>query len=78
MPVQEMLLSNKIDMGHARALLSLTAAEQIQIAHQIIAKTLSVRETERKGKLIVEFHDWDQFQGLLDKLKLQDLLEQNN
>jgi len=124
MPVQEMLLSNKIDMGHARALLSLTAAEQIQIAHQIIAKTLSVRETERlvnqglkdktkeaknslpqsadvakmqnaladrlgtavnlkanakgKGKLIVEFHDWDQFQGLLDKLKLQDLLDQSN
>jgi ParB family chromosome partitioning protein len=124
MPVQDMLLSNKIDMGHARALLALTAADQVQIAQNIIAKSLSVRETERlvnqgltnktqksknnfahsadvgrmqnaladklgttvnlrannkgKGKLTLEFHDWEQFQGLLEKLKLQDLLEQSN
>ncbi len=120
-PVQEMLLRNKIDMGHARALLSLSAAEQLQIAHHIVAKSLSVRETEQlvnqgnkeakgttrkpsppnadiakmqnaladrlgttvtlkatekgKGKLTLDFHDWEQFQGLLDKLELKDLLD---
>lgn len=124
MPVQEMLLGNQIDMGHARALLSLPTVEQIQIAHHIVARALSVRETERlvngglkekenktkalstpnadiakmqdalsdrlgtsvelkanakgKGKLTLAFHDWEQFQGLLDKLKLRDLLEQND
>lgn len=124
MPVQEMLLNNQIDMGHARALLSLPTIEQIQIAQHIVARALSVRETERlvnegqkdkekkikalltpnadiakmqdalsdrlgttvdlkanargKGKLTLAFHDWEQFQGLLDKLKLQDLLEQND
>ena len=124
LPVQDMLLSSKIDMGHARALLPLPSAEQVQIAQHIIAKSLSVRETERlvnqglkdktngtkktfainadvakmqnaladrlgttvglkadskgKGKLTLDFHDWDQFHGLLDKLKLQDLLEQND
>jgi len=123
-PVQEMLLGNKIDMGHARALLSLPAAEQIQIAHHVIAKALSVRETERlvnqglvdntnikkknlqpnadiakmqealadrlgtavslkatdkgKGKLTLEFHDWEQFQGLLEKLQLKNLLDQKS
>lgn len=47
MPVQRMLLAGDLDMGHARALLSLTAAEQIQIANIVVAKKLSVRDTER-------------------------------
>ena len=46
-PVQTMLLAGDIDMGHARALLSVDAATQIQMANQIIAKRLSVRETEK-------------------------------
>jgi ParB family chromosome partitioning protein len=45
--VQQMLLAGDLDMGHARALLTLTAADQIQAAHQIVAKKLSVREAER-------------------------------
>jgi len=122
-PVQDMLLDNKIDMGHARALLSLSAAEQIQLANHIIAKGLSVRETEQlvnkgihattasskrsrpqnadiakmqealadrigtavelkasdkgKGKLTVQFHDWEQFHGILEKMALQDLINQD-
>jgi ParB family chromosome partitioning protein len=34
-------------MGHGRALLSLLPAQQIQVAHSIIQKRLSVREAER-------------------------------
>ncbi len=45
--VQTMLMAGDIDMGHARALLAVDAATQIQLANQIIAKRLSVRETEK-------------------------------
>lgn len=119
-PVQELLHRNEIDMGHARALLALSAADQIQLATHIVAKKLSVRETERlvnqgstttarkatkagpspdivkmqdaladrlgavvglkannkgSGQLTVKFHDWQQFQGILDKLALKDLIQ---
>lgn len=46
-PVQRMLMDAKLEMGHARALLPLSGAEQIQLASQIVAKSLSVREAER-------------------------------
>jgi ParB family transcriptional regulator, chromosome partitioning protein len=46
-PVQELLMQGKIDMGHARALLVLSAAKQIETANLIVHKQLSVRETER-------------------------------
>jgi ParB family chromosome partitioning protein len=46
-PVQELLMEGKIDMGHARALLSLGKAEQIETGNQIAKKQLSVREAER-------------------------------
>lgn len=46
-PVQTMLLAGDIDMGHARALLAVEAGDQILLANQIIAKRLSVRETEK-------------------------------
>ena len=47
LPVQELLMQEKIDMGHGRALLSLSAARQIETANLIVHKQLSVRETER-------------------------------
>ncbi|NYT70487.1 ParB/RepB/Spo0J family partition protein [Pusillimonas noertemannii] len=46
-PVQTMLLAGDIDMGHARALLATEAAQQILLANEIIARRLSVRETEK-------------------------------
>ncbi|NNM65191.1 MAG: ParB/RepB/Spo0J family partition protein [Burkholderiales bacterium] len=46
-PVQAMLLAGDLDMGHARALLALDGAAQVQAAQQVHAKRLSVRETER-------------------------------
>jgi len=45
--VQAMLLSGDLDMGHARALLSLPGASQVALAQKIVAQGLSVREAER-------------------------------
>lgn len=45
--VQTMLLAGDLDMGHARALLSLGAAEQIMLANRVVERRLSVRETEK-------------------------------
>lgn len=44
--VQGMLMEGDLDMGHARALLSLEAAEQILLANKIVLENLSVREAE--------------------------------
>lgn len=120
-PVQEMVLQGSIDMGHARALLSLEPADQIQAANLILAKRLSVRETENlvsrglhrsattvskkekvnsdlvrmqdrladefgtkvqikanqkgAGQLTLSFHNWEQFQGLLEKMNLRSMLD---
>ncbi len=46
-PVQKLLMAGDLEMGHARALLALPASEQILCANEIVAKHLSVRETER-------------------------------
>ena len=51
-PVQTMLMAGDLDMGHARALLSLDKAAQITTANQISAKKLSVREAESLAKRI--------------------------
>jgi ParB family chromosome partitioning protein len=55
-PVQTLLMAGDLDMGHARALLSLERAAQITAANQITAKKLSVREAESLvKKLSAEF-----------------------
>lgn len=46
-PVQELMMQGKIDMGHGRALLTLVPAQQITMANLIVQKQLSVRETEK-------------------------------
>lgn len=46
-PVQAMLMGGELDMGHARALLALTHARQVDAAHEVARKGLSVREAER-------------------------------
>ncbi|MBX9810291.1 MAG: ParB/RepB/Spo0J family partition protein [Burkholderiales bacterium] len=45
-PVRELLAQGRLDMGHARALLALPAARQIELAREVVAKRLSVREVE--------------------------------
>lgn len=46
-PVKKLLEHGDIDMGHARALLILEEEQQNQVAQLIVAKNLSVRETEK-------------------------------
>jgi ParB family chromosome partitioning protein len=45
-PLQEMLMEGALEMGHARALLALDPARQIEAAHRVAARGLSVRDTE--------------------------------
>jgi len=52
--VQEMMMQNLLDMGHARALLGLTQIKQIDAAHEIINKGLSVREAERLAQRLLK------------------------
>jgi ParB family chromosome partitioning protein len=113
-PVQELLMRGEIDMGHARALLPLAGALQVQLAQRVVQKGLSVRETERlvqyalrppkrqvppprpdrdvlrlqeeladllgaqvairanqrgAGKVLIEFGDLDQLEGILQRLR---------
>lgn len=121
-PVQDMVMLGTLDMGHARALLSLDAADQIQAANLITAKGLSVREAEHlvnrglhrsssstqkkenknqdllriqdklsdqfgaqvaikanqkgAGQLLLYFHDWEQFQGLVEKMGFKAILDE--
>ena len=57
-PVQAMVLENVLEMGHARALLALDGARQIEAANRVAARGLSVREAEAlvqkllRGKIV--------------------------
>src|SRR5438045_1763450 len=53
--IQQLVEESKISMGHARALLGVDDPEiQRKIAHNIVGRGLSVRETERTVKRISE------------------------
>ena len=49
-PVQDLLMHNKLDMGHARALIGLDAPQQVMLANKIVQQDLSVREVENLVK----------------------------
>ena len=46
-PVQELLMSGSLDMGHARALLALPPVDQIRLGQEISAGRYSVRQAEQ-------------------------------
>jgi ParB family chromosome partitioning protein len=48
--IQAMLRKGEIEMGHARALLGADAAERVDLARKVIARGLSVRQTEQLVK----------------------------
>jgi len=114
--VKDMIDMRRIEMGHARALLSLDDKLQVQAAREVVRKQLSVRETENlvrrlqqsmkkkgtrridpdilrlqtrmgeqlgarvkiqhqasgKGKLTINYNSADEFEGILERLKLND------
>jgi ParB family chromosome partitioning protein len=47
-PVKTLLGEGRIEMGHARALLTLPAVRQVELANEAAAKGLSVREVEQR------------------------------
>lgn len=72
-PVRKLLTEGELDMGHARAILSIEPEQQWALAEKIIAKQLTVREAEKLAnaikfpkthkttKLITyedKYHDW--------------------
>jgi ParB family chromosome partitioning protein len=53
--VKPLLEDRQLEMGHARALLSISSAtQQYDAARQVVSKKLSVRETERLVKRMLE------------------------
>ncbi len=50
--VQEWLIKGAIEMGHARALITLSSAEQVQLAQKIILNKWSVRQAEQQVKAL--------------------------
>jgi ParB family chromosome partitioning protein len=73
--VQDMVLQGTLDMGHARALLPLAPSKQLEVAHEIAQKGLSVRETEKLvAKLLTPFTSQPKKSADRDTLRLQDEL----
>lgn len=52
--VQALLVSGDINMGHARAMLSVPSARQVGLAQRVAAQGLSVRETEKLANQIIQ------------------------
>ncbi|GAB3262127.1 ParB/RepB/Spo0J family partition protein [Chitinimonas naiadis] len=52
-PVRDQLMQGALDMGHARALLSLPVLKQIETAKLVAEKGLSVRETEKLVQVLL-------------------------
>ena len=55
--IQQHVIEGKLTAGHARALLPLPPAGQIQLAEKIIKENLSVRETEAIVKSVLTIKD---------------------
>jgi ParB family chromosome partitioning protein len=113
--VKDMVDGRLIEMGHARALLSLDASLQLQAAREVISRKLSVRDTEAlvrrlqrpankpaakpdpdiqrlqgqleetlcakvriqhqasgKGKLVINYNNSDELEGILEHFRLND------
>jgi ParB family chromosome partitioning protein len=71
--VKKLLLNNQLEMGHARALLSLEGLKQVAIANKVVKEGLTVRAAER---LVKESHAEPKIQKIKvidnDTLRLQD------
>jgi ParB family chromosome partitioning protein len=52
--IQALLAQRRIDMGHARALLPLDGARQVEIANRVAALGLSVRQTEQLVRIALK------------------------
>ncbi|UTV29356.1 ParB/RepB/Spo0J family partition protein [Photobacterium atrarenae] len=53
-PVKRMVEQHQLEMGHARALLALAHEQQLEAAQMVVAKTLTVRDTEKLVKRLLQ------------------------
>ncbi|MGR5149354.1 ParB/RepB/Spo0J family partition protein [Photobacterium alginatilyticum] len=53
-PVKRMVEQRLLEMGHARALLALESEQQLEAAQIVVAKLLTVRDTERLVKKLLQ------------------------
>ncbi|CKL50171.1 chromosome segregation protein [Neisseria meningitidis] len=53
-PVQEMLYQRRLEMGHARALLTLPVVEQLELAQKAVKNGWSGREVERRSQAALQ------------------------
>ncbi|MFP5074289.1 ParB/RepB/Spo0J family partition protein [Neisseria sp. WLZKY-1] len=51
-PVQDMLYQRRLEMGHARALLTLPVVDQLELAQKAVKNGWSVREVERRSQMV--------------------------
>lgn len=70
--VLEMLLQRQLDMGHARALLTLAAEQQLVLAKLIVNEKLTTAEVEKKVAQILHGHKFNT-QGKIQHLKDPDI-----
>jgi ParB family transcriptional regulator, chromosome partitioning protein len=70
--VQELLHGGQLEMGHARALLPLSAAQQLAAAKRVADQGLSVRETERLVAAMLQPPAAKKARGNRDVLRLQE------
>lgn len=68
--IKQMVEKGDLEMGHARALLSLDEIHQAKVANQIVLKAMSVRETELYIRRLVNLSDVKE-----PKVKDQNLLQ---
>jgi ParB family chromosome partitioning protein len=86
--VKQLLGKGDIEMGHARALLSLKEEQQFDVAKRVVQKSLSVRQTEELVKRVlnpkpkkstsVDPHIEALMQSLSKKLDSKTEIKQNN
>ena len=73
--VQEMLLMSELSMGHARALLPLTKTQQIEIASDVVSKSLSTAEVERRVAKLLQVEAIDTSEKFHTKNKDHDIVK---
>lgn len=77
-PVRLMLERGDLEMGHARSLLTLEGELQLQLAREVVAKGLSVRQTEELVRKAQQTpHIIDKKQVNLDTKSLQNRLSES-
>jgi ParB family chromosome partitioning protein len=73
--VKKLLENGDVEMGHARSVLSLEPLQQREIAQQVVAKSLSVRQTEALVRRLLEDKNKTPSSGAVVSTDIQKLEE---